>query len=119
MPDVAPDPKPVTEGGIGRPKPKGRARTHRTTWRELHARRGGPCWLCGAPKYELHHLWSRARGGPDEAWNLAPLCRDCHRDATDENPATLRRLAAALDDESYAGLIERGSEGIVARLFGV
>jgi len=27
---------------------------------------------------ELHHIIYRSRGGPDDEWNLAPLCRECH-----------------------------------------
>ena len=120
MVDVRPDPKPLSEGGIGRPKPRGRSRTHRASWDVLHKRKGGPCRLCGdTRRYELHHLLSRARGGPDEAWNLVPLCSHCHRAVTSEYPGELRTLAARLTDDEYAGLIEAGGEGIMERLFGV
>lgn len=116
-----PDFKPQTEGGMGRAKARGRsrARTHRTTWAELHARKGGACRLCGALPYQLHHLLSKARGGPNEAWNLCALCQDCHGAVTGEDADTLRRLAAALSDEEYAGLIAHSGEGIIHRLFGV
>lgn len=120
-PDVQPDWRPSTEGGIGRPKAgaRSRARTHRSTWKELHARKGGGCRLCGQTPYELHHLLSKARGGPNEAWNLAPLCSACHVLVTDEDKGTLARLAAALTDEEYSGLIEHSGEQIIHRLFGV
>lgn len=121
MVDVQPDWRPSTEGGIGRPKRvgKSRSRTHRSTWAELHARKGGACRLCGGLPYELHHLLSKARGGPNEAWNLAPLCSDCHAAVTNEDAPTLALLAAALTDEEYAGLIEHSGEQIIHRLFGV
>lgn len=85
----------------------------------LHREKGGPCRLCGNVPYELHHVLSKARGGPDAPWNLLALCRDHHRLVTDEDAATLRSLAAALNDEEYSALIEHGGEGIMARLFGV
>jgi len=127
MVDVQPDWKPETEGGIGRAKARGRsrARTHRSTWAELHARKGGTCRLAGLggcyPEgtYELHHLLSKARGGPNEAWNLAPLCKHHHLLVTGGSPLVLRHLAENLTDDEYAGLIEHGGEGVMARLFGV
>ena len=122
-----PDPKPSTEGGIGRPKARARSRgkTHRTTWRELHGRKGGSCRLIGLggcdseTRYELHHLISKARGGPNEAWNLAPLCPAHHDLVTREDPAALRALVASLLDEEYAGLVAHEGERVFERLFGV
>lgn len=117
-----PDPKPSTEGGMGRPKARGRsrARTHRSTWAELHARKGGPCRTCGSiGRTELHHLLSKARGGPNEAWNLCSLCPDCHLLVTNEDGATLRLLAERLTDEEYAGLVEHSGETVFERLFHV
>lgn len=121
MVDVRPDPKPATEGGIGRPKARARsrARTHRQTWAILHREKGGPCRLCGHVPYELHHLLSKARGGPDEAWNLVALCKAHHLLVTNENPSTLANLAEALTDAEYAGLIGAGGENVMQRLFGV
>ncbi len=123
---VRPDPKPASEGGVGRPKPvaRSRAKTHRSTWRELHARKGGQCRLCPKPYNNLHHLVGKGQGGPNEAWNLVPLCGHgnvdgCHALVEKGDPDALRRLADALTDEEYAGLVLFGGEGIIERLFGV
>lgn len=35
--------------------------------------------MCGKPSEHVHHLYSRGAGGPDEEWNLAPLCAKDHR----------------------------------------
>ncbi|MBX6752743.1 MAG: HNH endonuclease [Thermorudis peleae] len=37
------------------------------------------CRFCGAPATEVHHIVPLARGGTNEPWNLAPVCRECHR----------------------------------------
>lgn len=125
--NVKPDFKTVTEGGIGRAKPRARSKgkTHGDQWKQLHARKGGVCRLAGLggcdleARYELHHLASRARGGPNEAWNLCALCPAHHGLVTREDPAALRALAERLTDEEYAGLIEWGGETVLTRLFGV
>ena len=43
------------------------------------------CERCGQMSKNLHphHLWTRARGGPDEAWNGAAVCFRCHREIHD------------------------------------
>lgn len=123
--EVTPDWKPQTEGGIGRAKAVGRsrARTHKTTWRELHARKGGRCRLAALgdcdsdTHYQLHHLLSKARGGPNEAWNLCALCPRHHGLITAEDPATKAALLAELTDEEYAGLTSFAGEGTVERLY--
>jgi 5-methylcytosine-specific restriction endonuclease McrA len=119
--DVTPDWKQVTEGGIGRPKPRGR-RTHRQEWRRLHEMKGGDCRICGATgKYDLHHLVPRARsGGPiNEPWNLVPLCRPCHLLVTMNDPPALSILETRLTDGERYWLEAYGGPGIFARLFGV
>ena len=30
---------------------------------------------------EVHHIYYRSHGGPDEPWNLITLCRGCHEAA--------------------------------------
>jgi len=30
------------------------------------------------PSDELHHILTRASGGPDEEWNWLALCKGCH-----------------------------------------
>jgi 5-methylcytosine-specific restriction endonuclease McrA len=38
------------------------------------------CEACGSrPPSEVHHIITRARLGPDFAWNLMPLCTKHHR----------------------------------------
>ena len=117
MPDVRPDFK--TASRTKQPTKRGRARTSPREWRGLHFEKGGPCRLCGDRPYELHHLLSRARGGPDQAWNLVPLCNRHHSLVTAEHPETLAALAASLTDAEYAGLVTLEGEGVLARLFGV
>lgn len=117
MVDVQPDWK--AAGGTRQPKKRGRARTTAADWRKLHAIKGDGCRLCGQKPYELHHLISKARGGPDEAWNLCPLCPDHHRLVTDEDAPTLAELAAALHDDEYAGVVELLGQNGLERLFKV
>jgi len=88
MADVRPDPKPVTEGGIGRKKPdranrrRGRVTASRDGWLRLRQAKLGECRVCetmtlvrGEPiNIELHHLVPRSIGGDDLEDNLVPLC---------------------------------------------
>lgn len=39
---------------------------------------GGPCAYCGAPAEAYDHVWPRARGGTDHAFNLVRVCRQCN-----------------------------------------
>jgi hypothetical protein len=117
MADVRPDFKQASR--TKQPSKRGRARTTPADWRKLHAAKGGPCRLCGRTPYELHHLLSRARGGPDTFWNLVPLCVAHHELVTREDADTLAALGVALTDAEYAGLTVFAGEGITERLFGV
>jgi hypothetical protein len=42
------------------------------------------CGMCGADeegtaaRFDIDHVIPLEDGGPDEAWNTQPLCRDCH-----------------------------------------
>jgi 5-methylcytosine-specific restriction endonuclease McrA len=43
------------------------------------------CVICGARRserervaFDIDHLVPLEDGGPDDDWNTAPLCRDCH-----------------------------------------
>lgn len=43
-----------------------------------------PCCVCsydGSPfnPIDPSHIRGRGAGGPDEAWNICPMCRECHR----------------------------------------
>jgi 5-methylcytosine-specific restriction endonuclease McrA len=44
---------------------------------------GPRCWGCGAEtppeELDLDHRLPRADGGPDEPYNVQPLCKRCHR----------------------------------------
>jgi len=45
----------------------------------LERTRQQSCLLCGSPPpVDAAHIMSRGAGGPDEIWNLMPLCRKCH-----------------------------------------
>jgi 5-methylcytosine-specific restriction endonuclease McrA len=37
------------------------------------------CLICGAPDADPAHIRSVGAGGPDEEWNLIPLCRREHQ----------------------------------------
>lgn len=47
----------------------------------LAAVRGFRCAACGKePPSDPAHVRSRGAGGPDEPWNLLPLCRNHHQE---------------------------------------
>ena len=50
---------------------------------EVFARAGHRCENCGRPGHQAgldpSHRIAASRGGPWALWNLAALCRDCHR----------------------------------------
>jgi len=40
---------------------------------------GKPCLICGHEETTVgHHIITKGAGGPDEAWNLVPLCHVHH-----------------------------------------
>jgi 5-methylcytosine-specific restriction endonuclease McrA len=129
LPDVSPDPKPVSEGGIGRKKPprgwrtRGRKMATREEWAAIIAAKGYDCRLCAPharrlpPQY--HHLVPRARGGDDVADNIVPLCEEDHAHVTRHDPAALKYLAASLTDGEHAYIVGKLGEGGMGRLFGV
>jgi hypothetical protein len=70
--------------GVGRPKARGRKKASASTWRELHARKNGPCRLCEKPgPSHLHHLLSKARGGRMRRG----ICVHCARTVICSSPA--------------------------------
>lgn len=127
MPDVRPDPKPVTEGGIGRRKPRkgwrkrGRITATRAEWELIVAAKGDACRLEGVRvgNEQYHHLVPRALGGDDVADNIVPLCMGCHTQVTQHHRGFTRLLAESLTDAEYAYIIGKLGEGGPARLFGV
>lgn len=39
-----------------------------------------PCSVCGrVGQSDPSHIRSKGAGGPDTAWNVVPMCRECHR----------------------------------------
>lgn len=134
MPDVRPDPKPVSEGGIGRRKPdrgnrrRGRKMATRDEWLRLREVKLTGCRVCLFtyrdaeplfPPLELHHLVPRSLGGDDVEDNLIGLCQGHHRHVTAREDATLFAVAATLTDAEYAYIIGKLGEGGPERLFGV
>ena len=127
MADVRPDPRPVSEGGIGRKKPdrgnrkRGRITATRDGWLELRRSKLGACRICcdSHGDVELHHLVPRSRGGDDIAPNLVPLCRICHDRVTRREYLESLELAESLTDAEYAYVIGKLGEGGMERLFGV
>ena len=59
--------------------------------KEVYARAGGRCDLCGLPlseyAFEAHHRKKRSQGGLDEATNLVALHSVCHHDLVHGRPA--------------------------------
>lgn len=48
-----------------------------------------PCLVCGSKGTTVgHHIITRGAGGPDEDWNLMPLCTECHREIHDIGTGT-------------------------------
>ncbi len=39
------------------------------------------CVVCLKPGADLHHIKTRKSGGPDESWNLLPICHAKHVEA--------------------------------------
>lgn len=120
-----PDPRPVSEGGIGRKKARRNQRTrgHVGTIAAIRAEKcAGPCRLCGALEpLEAHHLIPRARLGKWVRENICGLCQDCHRLITDNDPDAKRRLAEVLqqDGDEYPYLVDELGEHALEILFGV
>lgn len=42
--------------------------------------KGFKCLVCQNPEIDLCHVKSKGSGGPDEEWNLMPLCREHHQE---------------------------------------
>lgn len=135
-----PDPKPVSEGGIGRKKPdrgnrrRGRKMATRDQWAELRRAKLTECRICKLdselrgpdPLYfafkgriELHHLVPRSLGGDDVDDNLVSLCASHHYHVTRRSEPSLILLADQLTDAEYAYIIGKLGEGGPERLFGV
>ncbi len=85
-------------------------------WREIVAKKQGPCRVCGKPPpNELHHLIARSQGGADCEGNIAALCSACHAKIEARDPVAGLALAVALDDLSYAYVVERFGESFFER----
>lgn len=63
-------------------KVTGRSRPNGNQWRrirvEILVRDAGLCRYCGAPANTVDHIFPYARGGTDDADNLAACCDDCN-----------------------------------------
>ncbi len=102
------------------PKRPSRQKASKTRWAQIAEARQGPCLICGhAPPNELHHLIARSQGGADCEGNLVPLCQTDHALIEARDPIAGRMLAAALDDLSYAYVIEHFGESFFERRLGV
>lgn len=89
-------------------------------WQAIAESRQGPCLVCASPPpNELHHLIPRSQGGSDTEANIVPLCHRCHMHVEERRPAACRMLAVALDDLSYAYVIEHGGENFFERRCGL
>jgi len=69
------------------------------------------CVACGTGAIEKHHVKTRGSGGPDEDWNLVPICRPCHTELHHRGQVRLfknnLRFALALKERGWE-LDERG-----------
>ncbi len=88
----------------------------RVSWqavRELVLRRDGyACQRCGQRASQVHHLVTRARGGPDDEANLVSLCVECHAVVHDgPDPRFLLR-------GSFVRGVYRGPDERLRRIFG-
>ncbi len=124
-----PDPKPRTEGGVGRKKPRSPKRASRERWQEIRAAKLGPClvcrWLGEEQKLDssLHHIVSKSLGGSDTEANCASACGDGttgHHGLLEAHHApTCRAFAAALqqwDDQAYSYAVGKlGEDGFCRR----
>lgn len=132
LPFRGPDPKPVTAGGIGRPKPKSRQRAGRERWDEIRTRKLAPCLVCRwqGVKQELpstlHHIVAKSLGGSDTEANVAPVCGDGTRGhhglLEAHDPVTCQAFAAALqqwDDQAYSYAVEKLGEDRFLRRYHV
>jgi hypothetical protein len=74
------------------PKPK------RTENRDLlDSYCGKPCVCCGNPLSTVaHHIKSKGSGGPDEEWNLLPLCYVHHTEIHKRGPSYMIQQYFAL-----------------------
>ena len=71
------------------------------------------CWRCGAVieggvdwrHIERHHLVPKSFLGPDELWNLAKLCINCHKVAHKKMKGLLR---GGVDSKQYQRLAQLG-----------
>lgn len=70
------------------PKPSSTARGYGYAWRKIRTvileRDGHRCYLCGGPARSVDHIVSKARGGTDDAWNLAACCSACQNRKGDQ-----------------------------------
>ena len=75
--------RPLRRSPLRRVSDRRRAETaaHRALVRQAMDRARGRCERCGYLGSDPHHLWPSGRAGKrvDELWNVAILCRDCHR----------------------------------------
>ena len=56
-----------------------RGRRWQAIRRQVFARYGRTCHVCGAPAVDVDHLLPIADGGGDELSNLRPACARCNR----------------------------------------
>lgn len=126
MPDVTPDWKRETEGGIGRKKPakgkrsRGRIIATKEEWAAIRANKGY-CRMVNEHcfgKIELHHLVPRSRGGDDVPANIVGLCTWHHAAVSGNVKPALEALAEQLHDAEYAYIVGKLGEGGIGRLFG-
>jgi 5-methylcytosine-specific restriction endonuclease McrA len=127
-----PEPSP---GGIGQPKTRAsqrfREKASPQRWREIRARKLGPCLVCRYLEVEqerpstLHHVVAKSLGGSDTEANCVPLCgtgtTGCHGLVEKHDPDTCALFAAAVqrfDDAAYAYAIEKlGEDGWLRRYY--
>lgn len=97
--------------GIEQPKPRKRIRARGVGMSVVRAEQR--CRLCGKMTLalEAHHLVPRSQSGDDVPENFVPLCGpwqpSCHQRVTENDPAALRRLRAALRPPELAYIVER------------
>lgn len=100
--DVTPYPKAIQTAT--RTKKHRRPRATSGKWAGIAAEKNGPCVICKtAGPNDLHHIMPRDRGGVDEAWNIAPLCRHDHQLIELRDHPTCVAFVRALWERGTAG----------------
>ena len=96
---------------VGTPEPV----TNKALKKHIVRERGCTCEVCGFDKsdklIELHHIWERKQGGPNESANVLLLCALCHGAWHHDPDYLLREHGYNVDKATSAVLSYYNTEG--------